>query len=339
MGRTLLKAVGFILLAVAIIYTSWWYLLARSVEIQIAPYHTKNAKGSLSFAESAVSGYPFNIMATILNPKIDELSMLAETNKAIITTWPRFPETVYWTIPEKTHIQLKAQKLKTGTIDFDQADGTIQLKLPEKDVTSTQSTIYNFRLQSPFVNHLLQPISIQTPKMMIEYQKTDSETEPYSITLSMAQAQVSGMQAYGFADGLDQFNLTLRPRGTVSMPLNYRNLATWRNNGGNVTLDKVNISWGKVKFNGSGLITLDQNLQPTGQIQGSLYGIDDLLLSLYHAEIISKELLGQTRTAFNLLSKRDSSGVAFNEFTLLINDRKLILGSIVIANLPEIIWN
>lgn len=341
MARTFIKIAGFLLLGFSIIYTIWWFFLAKNIETQISQFQIGETDGPLTIKNYAVSGYPIDLMATVTNPSFTTSTLEIETQKATASALPFQPQNIQWRIEEPTKLQFSAQGRDSTRASFKSASGSVHYDVTYGGVDAVEAYLDDLSVKLPIVNRVLQPISLFAPKAHLSYKHTpnnDKTAEIYGLELS--HAELTGMSAYGLTGGVDRFSLYLSPKGTIATPLSSRNLAIWRNDGGNLQIEDLTLSWGTIKFQSTGTLRLDQNLQPVGQIKGDLYGYDDLLKSLYKAEILNKQQLNLTRNAFKFLAKTDAqTQQKYIPLQIILQDRQLKLGSITIATLPEIIWD
>lgn len=89
---------------------------------------------------------------------------------------------------------------------------------------------------------------------------------------------------------------------------------------------------------GSGVVSLDENLQITADIQARVIGMDSLLDDLEKEQ--GQKTIAMARRFLDMMAKTDEkTGQKYFETTLKIQNRAIYFGPMRISSLPEIIWD
>ena len=76
-----------------------------------------------------------------------------------------------------------------------------------------------------------------------------------------------------FTDMIDELAFGVTVKGAVPDGPLVQAIAAWRDAGGTIELDNLQLEWGGLGVNATGTVALDQNLQPIGAFSGGHRGI------------------------------------------------------------------
>jgi hypothetical protein len=142
----------------------------------------------------------------------------------------------------------------------------------------------------------------------------------------------------GLKDTIDEigFGVTLMgafPSGPLAQAA-----AKWRDSGGSLELDNLDLHWGDIRVTGSGTLALDNTLQPVGSLSGGVAGFDQLLTALVAAGRIKASDARMARLALALLAKPGPDGRPEITSSLSIQDGQMFLGPAKLGPAPRIDW-
>ncbi|HML10297.1 MAG TPA: DUF2125 domain-containing protein, partial [Stellaceae bacterium] len=112
----------------------------------------------------------------------------------------------------------------------------------------------------------------------------------------------------------------------------------WRENGGTVELDHLDLRWGDMQINGSGTLALDNDLQPIGGFSGGVSGFDQLLNGLVAAGRLKASDARVARLALALMAKTGPDGRPEIAASLTIQNGEMFLGPAKLGPAPRIDW-
>ncbi len=116
-------------------------------------------------------------------------------------------------------------------------------------------------------------------------------------------------------------------------------LGAWRDQGGTLELDKVDIRYGQLGVQASGTLALDRNLQPIGALTARLEGFLGAIDALREADIIRTRDAAMAKLVLGSLAKRPAGGgPRVLSLPLSVQDRKLSAGPVPLMEIPEIRW-
>ena len=130
---------------------------------------------------------------------------------------------------------------------------------------------------------------------------------------------------------------------TVTGPLPQRPgaaaLAAWRDAGGTLLVDRLELAWGPLEVSANGTLALDDRLQPAGRLTVETRGHDQVLQALVAAGLIGRTEAFGAAFALNALSgPPDEAGVSTLTAPLSIQGGQVLFGNLPLGVLPEIAW-
>ena len=115
-------------------------------------------------------------------------------------------------------------------------------------------------------------------------------------------------------------------------------LTAWRDGGGTVEVKRLAVSWGKLAATVAATVALDETLQPMGtgtaRIQGAAAGLDALAAN----RAIGEKSAVAAKALLALMTHPGEDGVPEVDVPITVQDRRLSLGRIPLARLPELSW-
>lgn len=112
----------------------------------------------------------------------------------------------------------------------------------------------------------------------------------------------------------------------------------WRQAGGTVELDNAHLAWSNLRVSGSGTLTLDSDLQPTGSFSGRIGGYDELMNALVSGGQLRANDARLARFALAMLAKPGPEGRPEIATSLTIQNGDVFLGPAKIGRAPRIAW-
>jgi hypothetical protein len=114
--------------------------------------------------------------------------------------------------------------------------------------------------------------------------------------------------------------------------------AKWRDDGGTLELDHLDLRWGDMAVTASGTLALDNDLQPIGGLSGGVSGFDQLLTALVASGRIKAGDARIARLALAMLAKAGPDGRPEISTSLAIQNGEMYLGPAKLGRAPRIDW-
>ncbi|MFZ2006509.1 MAG: DUF2125 domain-containing protein [Stellaceae bacterium] len=112
----------------------------------------------------------------------------------------------------------------------------------------------------------------------------------------------------------------------------------WRESGGTIELDHLDLRWGDMEINGTGTLALDSDLQPIGGFSGGVSGFDQLLNALVAAGRVKASDARIARLALAMLAKTGPDGRPEIAASFTIQNGEMYLGPAKLGPAPRIDW-
>jgi hypothetical protein len=113
----------------------------------------------------------------------------------------------------------------------------------------------------------------------------------------------------------------------------------WRDGGGTLEIGRFAIGWGPLGLNGSATLALDEHMQPMGTAAAHILGYAEALDALALNGAITPRTASAAKVVLSLMAKEPEGGGAPQvDVPLTLQDRKLAMGRIPLAILPELVW-
>jgi hypothetical protein len=112
----------------------------------------------------------------------------------------------------------------------------------------------------------------------------------------------------------------------------------WRESGGTIELDHLDLRWGDMEINGTGTLALDGDLQPIGGFSGGVSGFDQLLSALVAAGRVKASDARIARLALAMLAKTGPDGRPEIAASFTIQNGEMYLGPAKLGPAPRIDW-
>lgn len=115
-------------------------------------------------------------------------------------------------------------------------------------------------------------------------------------------------------------------------------LNAWREKGGTIPINEVEIRKSTLNLKGSGTLTLDERLQPVLQMPATMTGHTDFLLELQQRNLVKMQQAMIAGAALTALSKPGEDNVPTVAANLSIQQSTLYVGPIRVIDVPPIFW-
>jgi hypothetical protein len=132
------------------------------------------------------------------------------------------------------------------------------------------------------------------------------------------------------------FGVTLKgalPSGNL-----VRSVAAWRDAGGTIELDNLDLKWDGLGATATGTIALDQDLQPIGGFSGVVEGYDRILHALVQARRMRPGDAGLAQLALTMLAKAGPDGRPQIATSFTIENGQMYLGPAKLGPVPRLAW-
>lgn len=114
-------------------------------------------------------------------------------------------------------------------------------------------------------------------------------------------------------------------------------LESFRDAGGTLTIKQLNLSWGPMRMRAEGVLTLDAELRPRGQLTAHVQGLADAIRRFEAAGALPRNQATGLKIAGALLTRPNGDGKPETELPLSFEGGTVFLGPVALAKLPALL--
>lgn len=150
---------------------------------------------------------------------------------------------------------------------------------------------------------------------------------------------IEGIDDFPLGKRIEDFSLSSILYGTVRKLPASDTLAEWRDTGGYVDIQALNIDWGHGAISGKGALTLDDRLRPKGELETRISGYEAILAALTETRQIDANAARTIGFGLSLLAKEGDDGKRYIALPLSAQDGGVYLGPVYLMRLGSVIRN
>lgn len=339
-----LIAATVLLLALGGAYTAYWLIAAGQLRDGIAAWSEAMRGQGLdaSWQAARVRGYPFAFRLELTDVHLrgeapaSDVDLRTPTLTGSIRPW-NFRD---WSLAAPQHLDTAladrrvplariAAESATGAVSVaSDGDGGITIWLNLADATAEPAADPAARVTAATASFWL----------ILPGRPAHADTDR---SLGFA-ADLHGVGVPGapapFTARIDDFGFGATVMGAVPAAPPRQAAEAWRQSGGTVELDHLDLSWGGLRIGGSGTVALGADLQPVGAFSAAIEGYDQLLAAMNAAGLLRPREAGIARVALALLAKSGPDGKPRLETSFTIQNGQMYLGPVKLGPAPPIDW-
>ena len=328
--------VGIFLLVALAAYSTYWWVAAGKIEDAASAWARAAHERQLdvSWQSIRVTGYPFafelKLGGTVASDKaVDpQVELHAPTLLARVRPW-NFRE-VRLATPEGIATLLGQEPAPLARFGAASADATVAL-----DGDGAATIWLNF--YQPTSNAPLS-LSARVARawVMLPARPAVAHAGPAVGLLITALSLPAAPPE--FSPSIDELGLGVTVMGALPAGPLREAAAVWRDSGGALELDHLDLRWGELGVTGSGTLALDSELQPVGGFSGAVSGYDKLMSALVAAGRIKASDARIARLALAMIGKIGPDGRPEITTSLTIQAGQMFLGPAKLGRAPHIDW-
>jgi hypothetical protein len=165
-----------------------------------------------------------------------------------------------------------------------------------------------------------------------------SPTDPaLGVAVDLRQIQLSGISPV-LGDEIDELAFAITVKGAFPGGKLAEAATAWRDAGGTIELDNLQLKSHGLSASATGTIALDGELQPIGGISGAIEGYDQILAALVESGHLRANDAGLARLALAMLAKAGPDGRPMIATAFRIQNGQMYLGPAKLGRAPRIAW-
>ncbi|WP_167730551.1 DUF2125 domain-containing protein [Terasakiella sp. SH-1] len=338
MGRWMLLG-GSILLVLALLYVVAWLITSMSLRSGIQDWvEAKRAEGYLiTYAgkKADIGGFPLRVEATLNDMKFAPPAVKGKKRNWVWSAkrvgFSMIP--VPWEISMVT-VDLSAdQTLKVGNSLLAGQAEKFQLAvnwLSEGIPDNTSLMIDKWQLQGGGLGLNVRKLALSTQRQ---------EKGDYGLALR-GEAIDLPLAITGLGRRISDVTLHAKMTKNFGIDgLKQTALGRWRDAGGTLEVERMQLSYPPLTLQGNGTLALDGALQPVGAFSARIQGFFQTVSALRRAGVIRGPDASMAKVVLGMLAKQPKNGgPATISLPLTIQERALFAGPVRLIHLPQIDW-
>ena len=338
MRRATILALAGILVVAFGAYSAYWWVAAGKIKLAAGDWARAAQQKQLdvSWQDIRVAGYPFTFRL--------DLSDVAASDKASnppvelrapqisASIWPWDFHDFWLDAPGKISALVGADNAPLAKLDADAAEGavsiagdgriTIWLTLIEPKVDATAAV--SARIVSAW--------------LILPAHAPANHTDPGIAIAALLHDVALPAVPPGFGKTIDELGFGVTMMGTMPVGKLKDAVAAWRDSGGTLELDHLDLRWGAVGLTESGTLALDADLQPEGSLSGAVSGYEQLLNALVAAGRVKASDARIARLGLSFLGQPGADGRPQISTSFAIQNGQMQLGPVKLGKAPHIDW-
>jgi hypothetical protein len=328
-----------VLVAITGAYTAYWFIVAGQIAESVAGWaqSARADKVELDWSQIHVTGFPAAFRVELKTATLHDAALTPspEIRAPAISGSARPWDFADWQVAapqgliaeiaaagERVPAKLSAQSA-AGTVSIGSAGSwTVQLALQDPVVEA-----------GPLIRMRTADLSVALPP-----RPTPAEKDA-KLLLSAEARNVELPVAIGpLSDRIDQLGFRATIKGLIPKGRLSEALTAWRDAGGAIEVDQLDLKWGTLGATASGALALDQELQPSASLSGAVSGYDEILMALVQGGQMRATDAGLARIALSLLAKPGPDGKPEIKTAFAIRNGQMFLGPAKLGKAPRLSW-
>ncbi len=336
--RPLSVAVAFVLLLL-LAWTAYWSTAASRLKGWVEAWAAaERARGStVDFADLTVAGFPLELRLearAVLVRRADGLSLSTTRLSAAAEPWD--PLDVSFALEGEPAVALPADGARPA-LAFAASAGAGRAEMTSEGAIAALAMTF----ANPAVGVMGTDALLTANALDIALDWPDAppatHTDPGLFAgLSVRDLALPGRPLMGPA--VQRANLRLTVKGAPPADLTRPAVAAWSDDGGTVELVVDAMDWGDMRLSGDATLALDGALQPVGAGTATVIGFEALFDRLAATGRLDRAQAMMGKTVLGLLAKPTPDGALALTAPITLQDRRLTLGPVPIAEVPPIRW-
>lgn len=327
LSRVVVLVIVLLLLAAGA-YAGYWFILANRLQSGLGRWaDARRAEGyTLQWRRESVEGFPFAFRIALADASI------ARGNSYRIAVPEIAGEASPW---DATRWHVAATRGGTGTAQG--VDATIAAQSLSGDIVLgdefTDVTVSVLRLSGAdatageLVTH-----------MMFPREPPRSDRDVGLAVTAQLYHLVLPKPVTALGDTIESFAVDAKVMGGMPKGDWRQALAAWRDAGGDVEFNRIDLQWGALWLQANGTAALDRDMQPLAALSASIVNHAALIEAAVAAGMLTKKNAAVVTLLLDLVAKRGSDGRMRLTAPVTIQDGKLSIGRAEIGKLPRIDW-
>ena len=320
-------------------YTAYWLIIVEQIKSGVTAWAQaeRTEKIDISWERIGVGGFPFACRVSLKTATLRDrrLTPAPELRIPVLLGEARPWEFAIWRLaaPEglsatlaaegaRPPVKLAARSVAGVLATGPQANTILWLHLGDIDAEAGEVIA----------------VSMADAWVILPAKPPQVHTEPViGVAVDLRQLKLASVTPI-LGDTIDELALALSVKGAVPGGRLVQAISEWRDAGGTIELDNLQLKWGELGSTASGTIALDRELQPVGGFSGAIQGYDQILTALVQSGRMRAAEAGLARLALAMLAKAGPDGKPAITTAFTIQNGQMYLGPAKLGKAPRIAW-
>ena len=337
--RLLFDTTSVVLLALAVVagvWTALWLAMADAIETGISDWIADQQHQGVKYNYKSleVSGFPlwFKVRikgASALVERMQSLEWRAPTLAARIRPWR----------PAEIDVDLSGLHQFVGFKRIDLTSHELGAK-----VHLLGSGAWRGKLKGKDVSTEFPRVgALSAKRLAIDFQwrgkRVEAGQSPLRLDLTGENIQLPAAWLLPLGSVVAVLRLTAYVTKPLKPLRDPEALVQWRDAGGTLELNRLSLEYGPLHLDGDGTFALDDDLQPMGAFVARAEGFMETLDAFQSRDTIDIGQATALKLMLMILAHQPAGRPPYLEVPLTLQDREVILKSLVIKKLPRINWS
>jgi hypothetical protein len=333
---TILALVGILVVAFGA-YSTFWWVAAGKIKLAAGDLaqtaHQKQI--DVSWQDIRVAGYPFTFRLelgdVVLSDKAANPPVELRAPQISASIWPWNFHEVWFDARNRLSLRAGSDGAPFAKLDASAAEGALAIA---GDKATIWLTLYQPKLDATVA------VSARSVSawVIVPTHPPVSHTD-----LGLAVAAIFHDLALPaappeFSKTVDQLGFGVTMMGALPSGPAREAATAWRDAGGTLELDHLDLRWGAIGATASGTLALDADLQPIGSFSGAVSGYDQLLNALVAAGRVKASDARVARLALSMLGRVGPDGRPQISTNFTVQNGEMQLGPAKLGKAPHIDW-
>lgn len=330
------------LVAVLIGYPAYWYYTAGIAQSLVLDWvKAQRADGyTVRHGPLETSGFPFVVRLTVPDPSAEHPSQgwTWRSHDLTLELPPWDLQRIRFEIAGQQRLRIQPKPRKEDfTFQVGAAAGVAQIG-GDGELRALSVDLRELRVTEAEAGGMF-----QTDRLLADLSRPDhpaiSHTErSLGVSVRLENTAISQIDARPLGSRI----AIVQASADIFGPIHGESLAqaveSWRQAGGTLEINWLNLVWGALDLRANGTAALDETLRPLGALTADIRGYEETLEALAEAGLVRRDMLPASRVTLNLLARKDTTdGRRVLTIPLTAQDGALFLGPIRLTGLPALL--
>jgi hypothetical protein len=335
---TILRLLGVVLLIGFAAYSAYWWIAAGRIKLAAGDWAQAAHARQLDVAWQTirVSGYPFAFRLELGDPVLTDKAanppVEVRAPALSVSAWPWNFHALWLTAPTGIGALFGPGSAPLARLDAEAADGAVALG------DDGRVTIWLTLVQPKAEAGVAIGARAASAWIILPPRSSPEHAEPELGVAALIDGIAIPAAPLDFSKTIEQLGVGATLTGKLPAGPLKDALSGWRDAGGTLVLDHLDLRWGALGVTGSGTLALDADLQPVGSLTGAISGYDQLMNALVAAGRIKASDARVARLALAMLGRVGPDGRPEIATSLRVQNGEMFLGPAKLGRIPSINW-